>query len=196
MTQLTGKQERGDRLVARVLETALQEIARVGVENLSIEQVAASAGVNKTSIWRRWPTPGLLAESAIHHASDPAAAPDTGTLRGDLIEHLQRSREVCRSPAMQALLRMRFRGTFEGRVGQAIEERFRRADAEWTIYFRRAVERGELASDADIAILREIIMGSAQYFLTARYDIFDDRVIELLVDSFLDGARDRPKSAL
>jgi AcrR family transcriptional regulator len=79
------KRVRGDELVAKVFRAALAEVGRVGIENLSIEDVAERACVNKTTSYRRWPTPERLAHAALVCASETRSSPpDTGSLRGDL----------------------------------------------------------------------------------------------------------------
>ena len=47
---------RSARIVARVLETTLEVLGHEGFGRLRIEDVASRAGVNKTTIYRRWPT--------------------------------------------------------------------------------------------------------------------------------------------
>jgi AcrR family transcriptional regulator len=64
------KQIRRNELVAKVFQATLAEVGRVGVEHLSIEEVAERADVNKTTIYRRWPTPEGLA----HHVREAVAA--------------------------------------------------------------------------------------------------------------------------
>ena len=184
----TPKRRRGAPLVSKILGATLVEIARVGFDELSIEQVAVRAGVNKTTIWRRWPTAEALAMSALAQASDRAELPDTGSLRGDLIEHLRRIREVCRSPAMLSLLRLRFRPALDGVLGVALAERISQADDAWLIYFERAQARNELPRSRDARELRDIVLGSAQYLIATRDSELNDHTIELLVDSFLYGA--------
>src|SRR5689334_1857024 len=79
------KQVRGDRLVAQVLEATLVELSRSGLENISVECIADRARVNKTTIYRRWPTPEKLVHAALLRvASEGIAVPDTGSLRADL----------------------------------------------------------------------------------------------------------------
>lgn len=182
------RRRRGTPVITRVLEAALDEIARVGAESLSVERVAARAEVNRTSIWRRWPTPEMLALSAIDHASDTAGLPNTGSLRGDLIEYLQRLREVCRSSAMRSLLQLRIRGTDESLLGRALHARFTAADQEALSMYCRAVERGELPVAADLPLLRDVVFGAAQYIILQGDRELDDDTIDRLVTSFLDGA--------
>ena len=82
------KQLRGEELEARVLEVVLGEVERVGYEKLAFEQVAARAGVNKVTLYRHWPTKQELVLAALRHTVDLTLdRTDTGTLRGDLLEH-------------------------------------------------------------------------------------------------------------
>jgi AcrR family transcriptional regulator len=70
---------------ARVHQAVLDLLAERGTAELSIPVVAQRAGVNPTSIYRRWRTrEGLLADVAMSHLERDLPLPDTGTLRGDL----------------------------------------------------------------------------------------------------------------
>jgi AcrR family transcriptional regulator len=52
---------------------------------MRVEDIAARSGVNKTTIYRRWPTKAKLLKSAlIESAKKHGPSIDTGTLRGDL----------------------------------------------------------------------------------------------------------------
>ena len=56
---------------------------------MSIEEVAARAGVGKATIYRRWPSKGLLALDAfVTSFREQQPLPDTGSLRDDLIAAL------------------------------------------------------------------------------------------------------------
>ena len=73
---------RGAPVVEQVLDLALEELARVGYHRLSVPAVAARAGLNKTSVYRRWPTKGALVGAALAGAlGHDAPLPDTGALR-------------------------------------------------------------------------------------------------------------------
>ena len=47
---------RSERVVRDVLDASAKELARVGYAALRMDDVAAAAGVNKTTVYRRWPT--------------------------------------------------------------------------------------------------------------------------------------------
>ena len=57
-------QPRGDAFVRVVLDVALEQLAQVGFDRLTIPQVAEQAGFNKTSIYRRWPDKTALVQRA------------------------------------------------------------------------------------------------------------------------------------
>jgi AcrR family transcriptional regulator len=70
---------------ARVHQAVLDLLAEHGTAELSIPVVAQRAGVNPTSIYRRWRTrEGLLADVAMSRLERDLPLPDTGSLRGDL----------------------------------------------------------------------------------------------------------------
>lgn len=99
---------RGEPVVRGVLEATLEELAQVGYGALRIEDVAARAGVNKTTIYRRWPTKQELVAAALGSVTQEGALqPDTGSLRGDLLEvgrHMARVMSSARGQALRAIL--------------------------------------------------------------------------------------------
>ena len=73
-------------VVENVRAATLAELTRVGFAGFTIDGVARAAGVNRTTIYRRWPTREALLASAVEpllerYDADPA----TGSLSGDLL---------------------------------------------------------------------------------------------------------------
>jgi AcrR family transcriptional regulator len=69
-----------------ILKAASQLLAESGLAAMTMEAVAARAGVGKASIYRRWPSKGALAFDATleeYLAAQPAR--DAGSLEGDLL---------------------------------------------------------------------------------------------------------------
>ena len=56
-----------------------------GYGGLSINGVAARAKVGRPTIYRRWPSKAALVVAALARGAGLAPAPDTGTVRGDLL---------------------------------------------------------------------------------------------------------------
>lgn len=83
-----GEQRPGGR-AARVrtdtLTATIDLLEEIGYERLTVDAVAARAGVHKTTVYRRWPTKAELVLDATRELSEQRIPiPDTGTLRGDL----------------------------------------------------------------------------------------------------------------
>ena len=79
---------RSARVVSTVLRTTLEVLGEHGYAGLRIEDVAAQAGVNKTTIYRRWPTRADLVIAALtalsprrRSQSRPAGSNATSTPR-------------------------------------------------------------------------------------------------------------------
>ncbi len=195
MTRPSAPKPRGASLVGKVLDAALTEIALVGHDKLSIEDVAKRADVNRTTIYRRWPTPEALAVAAFEHGSASGSMPDLGSLRADLIDYLRQFRDVCRTPAMLCLARMQFTGELTGKVGAMVQARIEGDSCDALMIFERALERGELPAGTNIELIRDLVLGGAQYLMLFRHVSCSDATLEQILDVILTGAAVEPKVA-
>ncbi len=83
---------RGEVLYAAIFDATLAELAEAGYSRLAIERIAARAGASKASVYRRWPSRAELVVAALQHQSrPPESAPDTGSLRADVLAILRRA---------------------------------------------------------------------------------------------------------
>jgi AcrR family transcriptional regulator len=84
------QRRRGPELEAALLTAAWDELREVGFAKLTMESVAARASTGIAVLYRRWANKDELVLAALEHyrSSHPVAIPDTGTLRGDLVEAL------------------------------------------------------------------------------------------------------------
>jgi AcrR family transcriptional regulator len=112
-----------------------------GYDGLTLDAVAAHARASKATVYRRWPTKAELVLAAfIEGVRQVAVAPETGSLRGDLLqlahvccdharEHASTMRavlvEVSRNPALNDVMQNQFldqrKALFEHVLGQAVE---------------------------------------------------------------------------
>lgn len=70
---------------AAVLDATLVELVSEGYDRMSVEDIAARAGVHKTTIYRRWRTKEkLMAEALQEAAQSRIEVPDTGNIDDDL----------------------------------------------------------------------------------------------------------------
>src|SRR5205085_12297987 len=77
-TDLDPRIERSRRVI---LEAVLEELGTVGYGALTIESVAARAGVGKSTIYRYWPGKLALVEDAFRTLKGEAVIPQEGTSR-------------------------------------------------------------------------------------------------------------------
>src|ERR1019366_5015136 len=134
-----------------ILHAATGLLAERGLSGMSIEEVAARAGVGKATIYRRWPSRGVLALDAfLAEFQQQQPLPDTGTLRGDLLGALTAwVRAVTQSSAGRMLA---------GLIAEAQR-------AQHTIMLERAIERGELSGTVDKEVLLDLLFGAAYHRL-------------------------------
>src|SRR3977135_3662132 len=97
---------RSQQVVEKVREATMAELARVGFGGLTIEGVAKAANVNRTTIYRRWPSKGALLLSVLEPGLERFDQdPDTGSLGGDLLALMLMMGETAALPEGQAVHR-------------------------------------------------------------------------------------------
>src|SRR5438309_2129391 len=77
------RSEEADRAI---LGAAVEELVERGLAGVSMESIAARAGVAKTTLYRRWKDKVALCLEAVGRTKAPLAEPATGSLRGDLVQ--------------------------------------------------------------------------------------------------------------
>ncbi|MFF2747235.1 TetR-like C-terminal domain-containing protein [Kitasatospora sp. NPDC058048] len=84
---------RGEALESAIYEAVLQQLTTDGYARLTMEGVAAAAQTGKAALYRRWSSKEELVKDALRASLPPSGpAPDTGSLRGDLLEVVTRLR--------------------------------------------------------------------------------------------------------
>jgi AcrR family transcriptional regulator len=71
---------------AVVLARTLEELVAHGIEGANVDRIARAAEVNKTSVYRRWPTKEALVAAALERVADRLGVelPDEGSLVSEL----------------------------------------------------------------------------------------------------------------
>ncbi|MCP3422520.1 TetR/AcrR family transcriptional regulator [Nocardioides pinisoli] len=144
-----------------ILDATLEVLADVGYDLLTMDAVAIRAKASKATLYRRWRgKPELVVAAVTQHHTTATTAPDTGTLRGDLLAAYCGSGGIS-DPRAQAVLAAVV--TAMGRDPE-FAEIYRRdfigpkIAASRGIY-ERARERGEVHPDADLTILGPSLAG-------------------------------------
>jgi AcrR family transcriptional regulator len=144
-----------------ILDAAIELFIEEGYEGMSIEGVAARAGVGKTTIYRRWASKEELIVAAIDELIFEVEPLDTGSLRRDLVDLITQLQVVMSSSrAGQVFPRMVphvAAGSPLGRVylKRVIAPRFELLRS----VLARAAERGEVPADLDPELVRGLLVG-------------------------------------
>jgi AcrR family transcriptional regulator len=181
---------RGEAFVQAVLDVTLIRLAEVGFERLSIPDIAELAGVNKTSIYRRWLSKAELVRDALEVAMKHAEqAPDTGSLRGDLIELARTVADFTKSRVGTAIIRIMLAEGGNPQVRALGNTAYREVGPKGPrSVLKRAVERGELNRDVDGSLVLFTIAGAIMHRLFVEQRSVPDTYIRQLIDLVLMGA--------
>ena len=173
-----------------ILTATADLLAERGLAAMSIEEVAARAGVGKTTIYRRWPSKGLLALDAFvssFRAEQPQ--PDTGTLRGDRLSALHAWVRVVTQTATGPMLTgliaeaqhdPELRGAWRDRVLEPMRTQHR-------VMLDRAIERGEIPATVDRDVVLDLFFGAAEHRLLLGHLPMTGDFIAEVVDMILTG---------
>jgi len=180
---------RGEPVVQRVLAATMEELARVGYRALRVEDVAARAEVNKTTVYRRWPEKSALVRDALGCMADARfSVPDTGSLRGDLLALGSTMVGLLGSPQGQSVVRMLVAEGTDAEVADLKRSLREGREAVPLAVFAAAVARGELRPGADPHLVFRVFMGAVQHQMFFMNEAVTPAHLERLVDLILLGA--------
>jgi AcrR family transcriptional regulator len=182
---------RSGRVVANVLRAATAELARRGYTSFRVEDVASAAGVNKTTVYRRWPTKADLVSAAIRETvMHMQAGPDTGSIQGDLMELLRRVVAWKQTAETASVLRMLVAEAADPEVERI--GRMLRAEAfePWLAVVMRGKARGEIPAGADPRLLVEMVFTPVMARLHRLHEPVDEATRASIVGIVLAGVRE------
>jgi AcrR family transcriptional regulator len=177
-----------------VLEATLAELAAGGYPALSFEGIARRAGVNKTTLYRRWGTrENLILEAMLELGRERVPIPDSGSLTQDLLEYGAAIVASNKTPEVEAIVRaVVAMGQSEPRVAEA-SRRFWSTRLELAGQIvERAVLRGELPPQTDANLVVEAIVGAIYFRLLMSGETLDSRFVRAVADLVAAGATSEP----
>jgi len=152
-----------------ILQSALQLLSEAGYERMSIEAVAAHAGVGKTTIYRRWNSKEELVVDALASVKPRQEVPDSGNVREDILLWVEAFVTSAQTPFERQMLSLLI-GTLSN--NPPLAERY------WSKYaapiyetltavLKRGQGRGEIRRDIDLTVLLDVLSGTIfyQFFL-------------------------------
>jgi AcrR family transcriptional regulator len=147
---------------AAVLEATIKLLAVEGLARMSMDRVAAEAGVSKVTVYTRWKSKYELIGAALAHLQVDHVPVNSGVVRDDLVAHLDAMRRQYDEVGGMAI------------VGNCLADEPVSGDLLATIrrstllprrenvaaVIRAGIDRGDLAAETDVERLVSVLLGN------------------------------------
>ncbi len=172
------------------MRAASDLLEHVGYAALTMDAVAAKAGVGKTTIYRRWPNRAALAmEVFLANTDDESPFPDTGSAREDFRLHLRSLADPLTTASFARVIAALVAEThYDSDLADAFLERYiavRRTAA--TTLVTRGITRGELRDGVDPDVVIDALYGPLYYRLMVSHAPIDAAFTDALVEHVMNG---------
>jgi AcrR family transcriptional regulator len=178
---------RGPARGSAICAAALELLAEVGYDRMSMDAVAARAKASKATIYRRWPGKRELVVHAIRcRGPQQMEPPDTGSLRGDIIATLRFAHEGIASEDLALLSGVLRAMRSAPEIADTLRQQVLvdKQNVGITIV-RRAIERGELGPNADPAVFHEVAPALVFFRVLVTGEPIDDEFFAHVADDVL-----------
>jgi AcrR family transcriptional regulator len=178
-----------------ILDAALEILNARGYAGLTIDGVAARAGVGRPTIYRRWPSKPALVIAALTQSLGITPVPDSGRLRDDLIAFQRDQVRMMDAPGSRRItaglvadlvadpeLAERYLGDYVGMRRSVVYQAL-----------QRGIDRGELRPDADLALVYDMLIGPLLLRSLVGGERLGRAIAEQTVDAVLGAFGQNPK---
>jgi AcrR family transcriptional regulator len=186
---------RSEQARQNVLLAADDLLVEKGFAGLTIEGIAARAGVAKQTIYRWWPSKtDILLDAFLTDAAEELSPPDSGDLATDLTAHLTALATFLTMSDAGAVFRALTAESLHdpGLAARLREEHLSAQRALDRLPLERAVARGELPADADLDALVDRLVGPLYYRALVTGEEITPAYVRALVDGMTPEGRLSP----
>jgi AcrR family transcriptional regulator len=174
---------REERVTGAVLNAVVDLVVEQGMGALTMDAVAARAGVSKPAIYRRWPTKQDLIIAAAESRIGELSVPDLGDFRAELRVILTARLEAYRLPGSARLIAGLIGAAAEAGTDRAQYARYtERITSETRHILERGIERGDVRPDTDVRAAATLVAAPLLFRLIGEQEPPDTRLVETLVD--------------
>ena len=156
--------ERVRRSRAAVLKVTAELMFERGFGGASVDEISRRSGVAKTTIYRHWPTRTDLMRDACSTIGTPMAVPDTGSFEGDLMTLMTKLASLLRSAkwtsVLPSVVDAAERDPQIAKMYCRLQEGY---SAPIQFVLERAVQKGALPKNTDVALLIAALVGPLFY---------------------------------
>jgi len=180
---------RSEQARSAILHSTLKLLGQNGFSELTIESVAARAGVGKATVYRWWPSKAaLIADAFASSTTRKLHFPDTGSVRADMSQQMHQVIKIFNSRRGRIVSAILGGGQSDRDLIAAFRERFlwpRRREAYATL--KRGILRGELRKDVDMDLLLDSLYGPIYMRFLIRHDKLTPEFVDSLCELVLRG---------
>ena len=170
-----------------ILHSTMGLLLHNGFPGLSIEAIAADAGVGKATVYRWWPSKGALVVDAFASSLEHQLHfPDTGSIYQDMSLQMNEFLSILRTRRGRIVAELLGAGQSDPDLLEAFRERFlrpRRQEAYKTL--RRGIERGELPKNLDLDLVLDILYGAIYMRFLIRHDELSEGYVKAVCRTVL-----------
>ena len=174
-----------------VLKATLRLVTKRGFRAVSVNEIAAEAGVGKMTLYRHWPNKAaLVMDSLLVLIGSETDFPKACSAVESLRQQLDLQAAFFRSSRGTLIRSLVAEAQSDSELAMAFRERWlnpRREGVRQII--RAAVAEGSLRSDIDIDAAIDLLYGSLYYRLLLGVGALDERFLDSIYDQFLAGHR-------
>ncbi|WP_227978921.1 TetR/AcrR family transcriptional regulator [Nocardia spumae] len=182
---------RSERARQAILEATRTLISEVGYGKVSIEAIAARAGVGKQTIYRWWPNKGAVIFESFLALSDTdghgITLPDTGDIEADLTLVMRATvAEFADADFEKPIRALNTEIINDPDLAEQYDRRLRRPVEEAKkARLRSAQAAGQISADADLDLMLEMLYAPVYQRWLLRYGPLDDAYADALVSRTL-----------
>jgi AcrR family transcriptional regulator len=144
--------------VRRRVAEAVLALLREGQSGFSVAEVAERAGVNRTTVYRWWPTPADLVREALTVHTARLVVPNTGRWNDDVLALATELAEFFSDP-VEIAMNVTMAGGSHPEVDAVMVEHWTPVFQELSKTVERAKQRGEVSPDTEPALVLELLVG-------------------------------------
>ena len=181
---------RDARADAAILDATLRLVGSAGLGRLTMDAVAATAGVSKATIYRRWASKEALVLDAWMACFTDDTIPDTGSLERDLVSILGGLRDnITKGLLARVLPQMVAASQVNEELARAYRQFVVNRRRRTNVVLMRAIERGELPAGTDLELAQDMLVGPLFYRTLLSGEVIDDDLVATVVQTVLAGMR-------
>jgi AcrR family transcriptional regulator len=172
-----------------ILKAALRLVTKRGFRDVSVDEIAAAAGVGKMTLYRHWPNKAaLVMDSLMVLIGSQTAFPQASSTIESLRRQLRLQAAFFRSPRGNLIRSLVAEAQSDPELARAFRDRWINPRREWVReILRAAIAEGSLRKDIDMDAAIDLLYGSFYYRLLLGSGIPDKRFVDAVYQQFVRG---------